>query len=129
MCQVPLGIIPRNETKNEDMVEILKHLHRYVPTVASGDSELLQIGFAGDQLTAARARQAIDARVNSKGQFEALCGLVPYSSDWHAKVNFLSVSVISSYVCSDYPNYALTRSYGKDSTRLGQARKEGLFFS
>jgi L1 cell adhesion molecule like protein len=126
---VPLGIIPRNETKNEDMVEILKHLHRYVPTVASGDSELLQIGFAGDQLTAARARQAIDARVNSKGQFEALCGLVPYSSDWHAKVNFLSVSVISSYVCSDYPNYALTRSYGKDSTRLGQARKEGLFFS
>ena len=62
-----MGIIPKNETKHEDMVDLLKHLHRYVPVAENGDSELLQIGFAGDQLTAARARQATDARVNSRG--------------------------------------------------------------
>ena len=53
---------------------------------------LLQIGFAGDQLTAARARQAIDSRVNSVGQCEALRGFVPFACDWHAKANFIKVS-------------------------------------
>lgn len=91
--QIPLGIIPRNEVKNDEMIEILKHLHCYVPTVNGRSSSVLQIGLAGDQLTAARARQAIDSRVNSKNHSEALRGLVPFASDWHAKVNFLSVSV------------------------------------
>ena len=44
--QVPLGILPKNEIKNEDMTEVLKHLHRYVPT-KKNRSELLQMGFAG----------------------------------------------------------------------------------
>ena len=93
--QIPLGIVPRNEVKNEEMIEILQHLHRYVPAVSANgeNSHLLQIGFAGDQLTAARARQAIDSRVNSKDPFEALRGFVPFACDWHAKVNYLSASV------------------------------------
>ena len=44
------------------MIEILKHLHRYVPTVLGENAHFLQVGFAGDQLTAARARQAIESK-------------------------------------------------------------------
>ena len=95
--QVPLGILPKNETKNEDMTEILEYLHRYVPTKGNG-SELLQIGFAGDQLTAARARQAVDARVNSASRCEALRGLISFACDWHAKVNFMSVCIHVYYM-------------------------------
>lgn len=126
----PLGIIPKNETKHEDMVDLLKHLHHNVPVVENGDSELLQIGFAGDQLTAARARQAIDARVNSRGQREGLRGLVPYACDWHAKVNYLSVSIpyLLLHVLT-IPTSLLSRSCGTDSTTLGQVRKVGPYFS
>ena len=31
--QVPLGVILKNEQKNDEMIEILQHLHQYVPTV------------------------------------------------------------------------------------------------
>ena len=76
------------------MIEILKHLHHYVPTVTGENSQLLQVGFAGDQLTTARAQQAIDCRVNSKDKSEALRGVVPFACDWHAKANFMSVRFI-----------------------------------
>ena len=33
--QVPLGIILKNETKHDEMVEIMDHLHQYVPTVTT----------------------------------------------------------------------------------------------
>ena len=33
--QVPLGILLKTETKYEDMVSIMDHLHQYVPTVTS----------------------------------------------------------------------------------------------
>lgn len=88
--QVPLGIVPNNETKTEEMIAILKGLHQYVPC-ASGEN-MLQVSFAGDQLTAARACQAIVPSVNSHSQSEALRGVHPCAADWHAKVNFMSVS-------------------------------------
>lgn len=81
------------------MIEILKHLHRYVPTAGEG-SRVIQIGFAGDQLTAARAREAIASRVNSQDQHEALRGLFPFACDWHAKVNFMSMSALSVFLIS-----------------------------
>ena len=92
------GHTARNEVRNEEMIEILKHLHRYFPTTSDG-SQLIQIGFAGDQLTAVRARQTMVSRVNSQNSSDALRGLVPFACDWHAKVNFLSVSQISMYLC------------------------------
>lgn len=33
--QVPLGVLFRSEQKNEDMLDILKHVHTYVPMVQS----------------------------------------------------------------------------------------------
>ena len=128
--QIPLGILPQNEFKKEEMIAILQHLHHYVP--ASGEN-LLQIGFAGDQLTAARA---IDSRVNSQDPFEAL---VPFACDWHAKVSFLSVSVNTwhmyilthlhthLHICS--PTLMVLIAFrGKGSTRPAPAQKVILLF-
>lgn len=72
--QVPLGILPRDENKSSEMVEILSHLHQYLPmleftenidipdtdvTVPVHKASVHPILLGGDQLTAVRARSAI----------------------------------------------------------------------
>lgn len=79
---MPLGIIPRNENKTDQLIQIMEELHHYVPAKH-------QLSFAGDQLTAARARTARKIRVNSKDELKSLRGLVPFAADWHCKVNFM----------------------------------------
>lgn len=49
--------------------------------------------FFGDQLTAERARKSQEARVNSETKKDALFGLQPAISDWHAEANFLQVRI------------------------------------
>lgn len=87
------------------MVSILEVLNQYVPEVKIATSEESRcsdqnqqvmmpfpVPLAGDMLTAARARTARDVQVTSSGQ-SALRGLFPFSSDWHAKMNFMEVCV------------------------------------
>ena len=105
--QVPLGVILKNENKGDDMVEIMSYLHQYVPVVKGTKSvhvpitgeevqvpqaSLHQILFGGDQLTAARARGAIRARVNSLSATARLDGIIPCAEDWHVKLNLPDVS-------------------------------------
>ena len=40
----------------------------------------------------------MDAHVNSANQCEALCGLVLFACDWHAKVNFMSLCIVLLHV-------------------------------
>lgn len=47
----------------------------------------------GDQLTMERARAAQKARIASDTTVQALDGLEPDATDWHAKANFLQVSM------------------------------------
>lgn len=35
--QVPLCVLAKSEQRGEDMVEILQHIHQYVPRFASGE--------------------------------------------------------------------------------------------
>ena len=49
--------------------------------------------FFGDQLTVERARASKKARVAADTVEEALDGLEPAASDWHAEFNFLQVLV------------------------------------
>lgn len=105
--QVPLGVILKNENKSDEMVEIMAHLHQYVPSleyseckkISSGETVMEekarfhQILVGGDQLTAARARSAMKVKVNSHTPSKKLLGIVPVVEDWHAKANFLGVSV------------------------------------
>ena len=101
--QVPLGVLPKNENLGDDMVDILLHLHQYVPLVQTTKSvhvpvteeevDVSQASFrrillGGDQLTTARARAAIRSRVNSVTSATRLDGLI----DWHSKLNLLDVS-------------------------------------
>ena len=105
--QVPLGILPFNQNKNEEMIQILSHLHQYVP-VMEYDEDLFvpsineevtvpkalfsPVLLGGDQLTAARDRGAKKAKVSADIPLKRLEGIVPVAEDWHTKMNFMAVS-------------------------------------
>ena len=56
------------------------------------DGEILKtLIFYGDQLTVERARAGQKVRIASDTREEALDGLEPAASDWHAEANFLQV--------------------------------------
>lgn len=102
--KVPLGVQCKNETKGDDMVDIMSHLHQYVPTVDRAPdmpstqykpSECVnfhRILVGGDQLTAARARSAKKHMANALTPAGRLEGLVPMAEDWHTKAALLGVS-------------------------------------
>ena len=107
--QVPLGILPLNENKTDEMVKILKHVHdNYIPfkeyteekTISSGETVTItrakqhKILFGGAQLTAARMRNAQQARANNDLPSDAFPGIVPVAEDWHVKANFLGVGLL-----------------------------------
>jgi len=93
------------------MVDIMSHLHQYVPVVTSTQEIMTSTGetvqkensvlhpilVGGDQLTVARARAAIKAKVNSETAAKQLSGIVPVIEDWHAKANFLGVSTTACF--------------------------------
>ena len=104
-----MGILPKNENKSSEMVEILTHLHQYVPiqeytetTMVPETDESVDVSKAfvhsiflgGDQLTANRARNAIKAKANEDTPTLRLEGLVAVVEDWHTKLNFLGVSCV-----------------------------------
>jgi L1 cell adhesion molecule like protein len=95
---VPVGITLKGEQKNEDMVEILEDLQKYVPTVSMtesvdvpGESTPVQVHvdkfhhleIGGDQMTASRTRSSQRIRSNSLRGKDRLEGMVPVVKDWH----------------------------------------------
>lgn len=98
------------ENKYEDMIDIMQHIHQYVPALHTVDDITIQstgehiqaervdfhsIVFGGDQLTAKRARGSQKIRSNSKNEAEKLEGLLPVAEDWHTKVCLLEVRLRS----------------------------------
>ena len=79
----------KREQSGEDMVDIMAHLHKYVPKNAAG--KFYPIIFGGDQLTKERATGAQDAKLQSTEQHEKLKGLIPVVEDWHAWMTFYQV--------------------------------------
>ena len=100
----------KSEEKNDDMLDILKHLHKYVPMVESSSTEVVDVDgveeettvthqelhkiLLGDQLTVERARGIQDIRENSNNPSHCLEGLVPTCEDWHAKMCLYKVQCI-----------------------------------
>ena len=93
-----MGILPLNENKSSEMVDIMSHLHQYVPmsqshqdvaipgtsqTVTVAKASVHQILIGGDQLTAVRARSALKAKANEDTPSLRLEGFVPVIEDWH----------------------------------------------
>lgn len=108
-AQVPLGILPKSETKHEDMIAIRDELHKYVPTHITTETiedahtsaevtvcmdHFHHVFFGGDMLTAKRARGAQRIRENSNRGRDRLEGLVPVVEDWHTKMCLVCVSVL-----------------------------------
>ena len=68
---------------------------------SNGETETIEkakvhsILLGGDQLTAARARHSIKAKINSQTPAKQLIGIIPVMEDWHTKANFLGVSSIA----------------------------------
>ena len=106
LTKVPLGVLLKNENKADDMVEIMAHLHQYVPaveykstvfipstgeTVEVQNATMCKVLLGGDQLTVARARGAQKAKLNSTSPLTRLSGLIPCAEDWHTKLNLLGV--------------------------------------
>ena len=88
--QTPLGLIFKNENVNEDMVEILKQFHSYLPQ--TGDQGVDGQLFSGDQLTVERAVNVIASVANGFTPKDRLEGINMQLGDWHADVKLLSVS-------------------------------------
>ena len=106
VVQVPLGILPKNENKGDEMIEIVRHLHQYVPVIEHEEDQVIpSIGetvkvpkaqfspllLAGDQLTAARVRGAKKAKVSDDAPSTRLEGIIAVAEDWHTKMNFVGV--------------------------------------
>lgn len=95
----------KNENKGDEMVEILTHLHQYIPSVPFVTKSTLETGevveeekanirriiIGGDQLTAARIRSGQRAKQNAESPVRRLEGIIPAAEDWHTKANFLGV--------------------------------------
>ena len=89
--QVCLGVIPKNENKTEEMTQILRELHEYVPQGSA--KKPIGIALGGDQLTVERARVCQDLQKHSFEPDEQLGGFVPFAADWHAEVTLLQVNL------------------------------------
>ncbi len=79
----------KSEQSSEEMVDILQHIHQYVPKFASGN--YYPVFFDGDQLTRERAGGAQDAKLQSDKEDRKLRGVIPETADWHTLVVFYQV--------------------------------------
>ena len=82
--KVPLGVLPKNENLNGDMIDIMETIQeKYIPKVKE-ESGLKTVFFGGDQLTEERARNVQKARSDGRTKAERLEGLWAKNEDWHA---------------------------------------------
>lgn len=79
----------KSEQRSEDMVDILQHVHQYIPKQPTG--EYYPLFFGGDQLTKERAGGAQDAKLQSEKESGRLRGVVPVVEDWHTRMTFYQV--------------------------------------
>lgn len=98
------------------MVDIMSHLHQYVPVIEYMNDVHMPISrenvqvpqaifhpilFGGGNLRAARARGARRARVNSLTPVTHLYGIIPCAEDWYAQLNLLDITYQSmTKLCS-----------------------------
>ena len=132
--QVPLGVIPKDENKLKEMVQILGHLHQYVPQlefeeqtfVSETDEKLTvckaathNIMLGGDQLSKVRATSAIKIKANAEKPSKRLEGFIPTVEDWYAKLTLMEVSLLF-YSVNVYCMYLMCRLFGNTISLLSQ---------
>ena len=93
---VPLGVIPKNENKNEELISLLEIVQEYIPRTQEGDPQMCVI--AGDQLTSERIYNAQLIRSASETSEMRLDCFLPIHSDWHTQVVYLQVHIDNSHL-------------------------------
>ena len=91
--QTCLGILFENENTTEGMLNILEHIHSYLPSGGDDSDVFDSTTCIGDQLTVERAVNAIMSRQNGYTKEERLANINIGIADWHADMNFLQVCV------------------------------------
>lgn len=101
--QIPLGCLPKNESLNEDMVDILEHLHsNYVPMSQVNGTKTPAdfVCFGGDQLTEERSRNIQKARADGRSVDEKLDGVWCKNEDWHGiRIAYQVCSFVADFFC------------------------------
>ena len=83
-------MLPKNENKNEDMVDILETIQeKYVPSSQTNTTSETSVSdnfifFGGDQLTEERARNVQKAKADGATSKERIDTVWPKNEDWHA---------------------------------------------
>ncbi|CAC5391207.1 unnamed protein product [Mytilus coruscus] len=110
--RVPLGILPLNENKTSEMIDVLKYLHKFVPGHREEEEIMNEeirddtsagmrtIPCGGDQLSVERLRSAHSARFDGDTPEERLEGVIAMVEDFHEKMNFLQVIMDKFYATS-----------------------------
>ena len=86
------------------MIEILNHIHKYVPVEKTVSDEgvvtssvILQVFLGGDQLTEERARNARSGRAHDETKLERLEGVITKIEDWHTSQHLYQAMIMSQF--------------------------------
>ncbi|XP_068719963.1 uncharacterized protein [Montipora capricornis] len=91
-CQLPMGVLCKNENLTEDMIDILRHFQTYLPTVTiQGEKKFASQICTGDQLSVERAVNAIHSVSNGHTAEDHLEGFTMQLGDWHTGVKILEL--------------------------------------
>ncbi|XP_033113492.1 uncharacterized protein LOC117114067 [Anneissia japonica] len=90
--KVHLGVLKKNESKEEDMLDICKYLHKYVPNHsddATSSQKPIKILSGGDYLTFERHKGAQSTMQDARTPSKRLEGLIPKMEDFHQQAEWL----------------------------------------
>ena len=88
-----MGVLKKNESKNEDMADICKFLHQYISGHDNdSDTVPLKTLSGGDYLTFERHKQAQMSVRDDETPSLRLEGLVPKMEEFHNQAEFLKAS-------------------------------------
>ena len=98
-----MGVLTKSEQVGDDMIDIMTHIHKYVPQ--NTDGKFIPVFFGGGQLTRERAGGALDAQLQASDPLRRLEGVIPKVEDWHALVCFYQVNKanIINFVLHSHP--------------------------
>ncbi|KAK3731057.1 hypothetical protein QZH41_019215 [Actinostola sp. cb2023] len=91
--KVNMGIIFKDENLGEDMIDIVRELHQWVPSTDENEEEETfdRVPVVGDQKTMERGVEAQFSVSNSYSRRRRLDGLYFQLADWHHENKFLAV--------------------------------------
>ena len=135
-----LELLDKNESKSDDMIDILQTIHKYVPTIQGDDGKnvIEHIIFGGDVLTNERAYQSQLDMANAECESDAMHGVIHQPEGLHLCMNlckyilevFFTKSSVNEAgtlsnlaVISDrrHVSYDMTKSYNASRNFLNDA--------